>query len=75
MLYMFNNNAYTDFRNSRQTRLDSHLLYSSDLAGDFEGGGGLGCPLVGLGQSPGGDQAVKLPEAPGFSTLKSLTFD
>ena len=39
MLYMFNNNAYTDFRNSRQTRLDSHLLYSSDLAGGFEGGG------------------------------------
>ena len=35
-------------------------------AGGLEegGGGGLRCPLMSPGQSPGGDQAGKLPEAP-----------
>ena len=31
---------------------------------DGGGEGGGGCPLMGPRQSPGGDQAAKLPEAP-----------
>ena len=40
-------------------------ISAGGLERDRGGGGGvLCCPVMGPGQSPGGDQAAKLPEAP-----------